>query len=910
MSSRNVFVIVAAIAGIALSCEIRAQTISTYAGGGAFVDAPALSISAPTPQGTAIAPDGTVYYSAGNSVYHLNPGAATVTLVAGNGTPGYSGDGGPATSAQLYSPVGVAIDTAGNLYIADSNNQVIRRVDASSGTITTAAGNGTPGYSGNGGPATSAQLTYPSGVAVDAAGNLYIADSNNNVIRRVDAASGTITTVAGVGTQGYSGDTGLATSAQLHYPTGVAVDAGGNLYIADLNNAVIRRVDASSGTITTAAGTGTPGYSGDSGPATSAELSYPHDVTVDAAGNLYIADTNNLVIRRVDASSGTITTVAGNHTYGYSGDGQSATAAQLTVPYGVAVDPGGNLYIADTNNNVIRRVDASSGTITTAAGNGTPGYSGDGGPATSAQLYSLSGVAVDAAGNLFIADSGNNVIRRVDASSGTITTAAGNGTPSYGGDGGPATSAQLNYPYGVAVDAAGNLFIADYGNDVIRRVDASSGTISTVAGNHTSGYSGDGGPATNAQLSGPLGVAVDAADNLYIDDLNNNVIRRIDSANGTITTVAGNNAYGYSGDGGLATSAELYNPYGVAVDAAGNLYIADSYNFAIRRVDASSGKISTVAGNHTSGYSGNGGPATRAQLTYPDGVALDAAGNLYIGDTANEVVRRVDASSGTITTVAGNNAYGYSGDGGPATSAELSSPLGVAVDAAAKLYISDPGNARIRVMSVATSTFTATPSALNFGNEPAGNTSAPMLVTVKNTGNVPLALTIARSGTNPAQFSQTKTCGTSVAVSSTCKISVVFKPTATGAKSAALNINGGGAGTQTVALSGTGVASYTVSTTSVPFGNVPHGTTSGSQSVTVTNTSTVALPIRTIKLSGTNPGQFSQTNTCGTSVAASATCTISVVFKPTVKGLKTATLSVNAGGGAGTKTVALSGTGT
>jgi hypothetical protein len=214
------------------------------------------------------------------------------------------------------------------------------------------------------------------------------------------------------------------------------------------------------------------------------------------------------------------------------------------------------------------------------------------------------------------------------------------------------------------------------------------------------------------------------------------------------------------------------------------------------------------------------------------------------------------------------------------------------------------------LMSVASSTFTATPNALSFGNEVAGSASGAMLVTVKNTGNVPLALTITRSGANPGQFPDSHNCGTSVAVRKSCTISVSFKPTATGLKTATLNINGGGAGTQTVALSGTGVASYTVSPTSVPFGSVPHGTTSAAQSVTVTNTSAVALPITSIKLSGTNPAQFSQTNDCGKSVAIKSTCTISAAFKPTRKGSKTATLNISAGGGAGKQTIALSGTGT
>ncbi|WP_247233359.1 MopE-related protein, partial [Telluribacter sp. SYSU D00476] len=623
----------------------------------------------------------------------------TISTVAGNGIFGYGGDGGLATSASLRSPSGVAVDAAGNLYIVDRGNHRIRRVSASDGTISTVAGNGTPRYSGDGGLATSASLWSPSGVAVDAAGNLYIADQTNHRIRRVSASDGTISTVAGNGTARYSGDGGLATSASLWSPIGVAVDAAGNLYIADLNNYRIRRVSASDGTISTVAGNGTVGYGGDGGLATSASFRDLSGVAVDAIGNIYIADILNHRIRRVSASDGTISTVAGTGTQGYSGDGGLATSASLWSPRNVAVDAAGNLYIADQSNQRIRRVSASDGTISTVAGNGTASYGGDGGLATSASLYYPSDVAVDAIGNIYIADQSNQRIRRVSASDGTISTVAGNGTYGYSGDGGPATSASLATPRYIAVDAAGNLYIADLNNYRIRRVSASDGTISTVAGNGTAGYGGDGGLATSATLGNPGGVAVDAAGNLYIADQSNQRIRRVSASDGTISTVAGNGAYGYGGDGGLATSASFRDPSDVAVDAAGNLYIADQHNQRIRRVSASNGTISTVAGTGVFEYSGDGGPATSARINNPSGVAVDAAGNLYIADFGNQRIRRVSASDGTISTVAGTGTQGYSGDGGPATSASFRYPYGVAVDAAGNLYIADRDNYRIRWVS-------------------------------------------------------------------------------------------------------------------------------------------------------------------------------------------------------------------
>ena len=341
--------------------------------------------------------------------------------------------------------------------------------------------------------------------------------------------------------------------------------------------------------IKTVAGNGRIGYSGDSGSAISAELNFPTGVAVDASGNLFIADRGNSVIRKV-STSGVITTVAGNGTYGYSGDGGSATAAELYWPSSVAVDASGNLFIADNWNNRIRKV-STSGVITTVAGNGTSGYNGDGGSADSAELSNPYGVAVDASGNLFIADWGNNRIRKV-STSGIITTVAGNGTSGYSGDGGSADSAELYYPVGVAVDASGNLFIADEYNHRIRKV-STSGVITTVAGKiGAGGYSGDGGSATAAELSTPLGVAVDASGNLFIADKLNNRIRKV-STSGIITTVAGNGTRGYSGDGGSADSAELNYFSGVAVDASGNLFIADEYNNRIREVIG--GAITPVA---------------------------------------------------------------------------------------------------------------------------------------------------------------------------------------------------------------------------------------------------------------------------------------------------------------------------
>jgi uncharacterized protein (TIGR03437 family) len=641
-------------------------------------------------------PAGNVFFAAQNAVLRLDATTGILTPVAGNGTHGFSGDGGPATSAQLSGPSGVAVDSAGNLYIVDQFNYRVRKV--SNGVIATVAGNGVCcGSSGDNGPATSAQFNfaanggYPVGIAVDSAGNLYIAD--NFRIRKV--SNGVITTVAGNGMSGSSGDNGPATSAQLNQPEGLAVDSAGHLYIADWQNNRIRMV--SNGVITTAVGNGTRGFSGDGGPATSAQLAYPQSVAVDSAGNLYIADASNSRIRKV--SNGVIATVAGNGGFGFSGDGGPAVSAQLNGPTGLAVDSAGNLYIADQSNQRIRKV--SNGMITTVVGGGTS--IGDNGPVASAQ-FAPAGVAVDSAGNLYIADQLNQRIRKV--SNGVITTVAGNGTQGYSGDNGPATSAEFEDPVGVAVDSAGSLYIADHANDRIRKV--TNGVIVTVAGNGTVGFSGDGGPATNAQLSWPGGVAVDSAGNLYIADSDNFRIRKV--SNGVIATVAGNGMSGFSGDNGPATSAQLAYPSGVAVDSAGSLFIADSNNNRIRKV--SNGVITTVAGDGVPGYSGDNGPATSAQLAYPSGVAVDSAGSLFIADSNNNRIRKV--SGGVITTIAGNGTEGYSGDGGPATSAELSLPFDIAMDSAGNVYISDDYNGTIRLLTPSSCTYSVSPTALQF----------------------------------------------------------------------------------------------------------------------------------------------------------------------------------------------------
>jgi hypothetical protein len=677
--------------------------IKTDAGGGVGDGGLATTATLDEPFAVAIGPDdGDIFIddTLDNRIRMVNATTGVITTIAGDGVEGYSGDGGPATSAELNTPKGIALDSTGqHLFISDTGNAVVREVNLATGVISTVAGDSTSGYSGDGGPATSAELQAPTALTVDRAGDLFIADTGNHVIREVIAATGKIDTVAGDGDTGDTGDGGQATSAELSSPQGVAVNSLGDLFIADSFNDKVREVNLSTGVISTVAGTGAAGDSGNGGQATSAELQQPDGLAVSSSGELLISDTQNNGIRQVNLGTGVITQVAGDGSFGYTGDGGAATSAELNNPQSVAVDSAGDVFITDTYNSVIREVTAATGNISTVAGNGFGSFYGDGGPATLAAFHDVASVAVDSKGDLFIADSLNNEVREVNATTGVITAIAGTGFEGYSGDGGPATSALLDDPTSVAIDSSGNIYIADFNNNVIRKVNIATGVITTVAGDGNGGDSGDGGQATNAELNLPEGVAVDSSGNIYIADTGNQVVREVSAATGRITTVAGNGTAGASGDGGLATAAELNTPTGVAVDSTGDLFIADSNNNEIREVSAATGLITLVAGNGTAGSSGNGESPTAAELNAPSAIALDSAGDLFIADTNNNEIREVSAVTGLITLVAGNGTAGYQGDGGPPTSAELSQPRGIAVTPLGSLYICDGLNEVVREIS-------------------------------------------------------------------------------------------------------------------------------------------------------------------------------------------------------------------
>jgi trimeric autotransporter adhesin len=679
-----------------LSSVSSAQSVSSVAGGGP--GNATIAVSAGIPKPTAIARDsqGNIFFISSDTgqVYKIDT-SGRLSLSGG----GCTNNGQTAVSACLSGVTGIAIDLRGNIYLADPSRDLIHRIDAVSGVISIAAGSpGQFSFSGDGGPAISAGLGGPEGIAVDVSGNIFIADTQAQRIRRVDASSGIISTVAGTGTAGFNGDGLAAINAQLNFPVGVAVDASGNLFIADYTNGRFRRVDAATGIIVTLA-TGAP-----------------VGVSVDSLGNAYFTEQFTNTVQRFDAQTLALTTVAGNGNAGFNGDGRPASGASLSLSSiaGLFVSRTDNIDIADTNNFRIREVASATGLISTIVGIGTPG---DNGPATAASLGIPEDVATDSAGNIFIADQQNQRIRRVDASTGIIATVAGGAPGSFScsgscGDGGPATSAFV-LPQGVVVDSLGNLFIADQAR--VRRVDAITGVITTVAGSGTPGFSGDGGPAVTANLSFNIAIALDASGNLLIADEENNRVRKVDAVSGVISTVAGDGVAGYNGDGIAATSASLNFPFAVKADASGNILIADTGNERVRKVDSVTGTISTVAGSGAFGFigsNGDGGPAVAAALGEPEGLALDSAGNLFVADFGSRDVRRVDAASGVITTIAGNDSCCFGGDGGPATSAILSGPRGLTIDNSGNLLIADALNNRIRkAAGVATP---ATPPACSF----------------------------------------------------------------------------------------------------------------------------------------------------------------------------------------------------
>jgi hypothetical protein len=891
--------------------------------------------------------------------------AQNITTLAGGGPTGLS-----AKTSALGTPWAVVQDSTGNTYISDNLSNRVFKVDAS-GTLTVLAGNIVNNYNqgnhGDGQLANAAPLNAPEGIAVDSKGNVYIADTNNNAIRVVNTQSSSITlegltipagvieTIAGDGngtacspTTGPCGDGGPATLATLNGPGGVWLDTDGNVYIADTLDSRIRVVNMQASAITfyggtsgvtaitvppgniqTIAGTGTAGFNND-GPAPTQKINLPDGIFVagSAVSNtvvIVIADTINDRVRVVNTQpslsasvagvsilAGNIVTVAGDGVEGYMGDGFAATLAELNHPSAAVTDNLGNLYIADgdnlpppqtvvTSNEVIREVNASNNVISTVVGDGTRCSNftlpcGDGKAATSANLWAPTGVFLEGSGDLLIADQNDDAIREV-VIGGDIQTVMGallntSYSPFPVTLTSAAADAELRRPAGVGSDVVGNTYIADTFNNAIRKVEA-DGTISTVVGNgnpcNTSNC-GDGGPANSATVTTPFDVAFDNAGNLYIADSGDNLIRVVNNqataikiagqtiAAGDILTVAGNGtpcASAPCGDGNPATNAELNSPEGLYVDPAGNIFIADTSDNAIRKVSVA-GTITTVAGaanpnaactNSLAGQCGDTGPATSALLNSPGGVGLDGTGNIYISDTGDNRVRVVGATSGIINAFAGTGVGCTSNckNGGPALDALLDLPQNLFVDFSGNVFIADAFDFEVREVTKSDGNIqgVAGNETRGFSGDGGLATSAQLAVPFGVSGDPSGDLLIA----DIVEWRIRKVVG------------LVATP-----------------------------PSADLSKTSVSFPAQALNTKSASVPVTVSNAGHGANLTTTITVTGTDKSDFAETNNCA-SVPGPGSCTINITMTPAAAGALSAVLMITDNAPGSPQTINLSGTG-
>jgi trimeric autotransporter adhesin len=862
----------------------------------------------------------------------------TINTVAGGGTPANI-----ATSADLPSPAAVVEDASGNVYISAPDTYYIFKVTPAGG-LSVYAGIGIYAGGGNNGPAVRAGLAGVKALALDSKGDLYLADWGNNNIRCIIAVSGgcggstlpvgdIVVVVNRTGTSCYPttaacGDFGPAIDAQISQPEALFIDSSNNIWFSDTFDFRIRCVVGTSGgcdanllynqtypvgDILTVAGNGNfcdgPQFDcGNDGPVLDAKFDLPNGVVVDKAGNFYIADTRDFTVRCVLAVAGgcggstqpvgNVTIFAGSGFFcsnplSKCGDGGPAATANVWNPAGLAFDKSGDLYIADASDNRIRCVlgvtrgcggsPLAVGDITTVAGNGHQGFVGDTGKARSAWLNLPNSVFVDAKGKILIADTGNQRIREVVSEH--INTIAGGGS---NGDGGNATSATLANPNTVAWDSSGNYYIADAANNQIRKV-TPAGIISTIAGTGIAGTP-NANPvlAINATLNTPNGLAVDASNNIYVADTGNQVIRCIiavsggcggsTAAVGDILTVAGdgnscvpNN--GACGDGGQAALAQLTEPSSVAIDAKGNVYIADRGAHRVRHVNAS-GVITTLAGTGVKGFSGNNGPANKARLSRAYGVAVDNSGNVYIADSPNNQIRCVlevshgcggsTAAVGDIVAFAFNGKPSCKGDGGSALSATMNNPLEVAVDPFGNVFVSGGSDNVVRRIDAVSLTVETVAGNFQHCQQAgfAGDGGPSAQATLDNVGSAVDSegdLLIADAGNNRVR-------------------EVTLAPVAT------------------------------LSKKSLTFPTEPVGQSSPPQPVTLKNTGFADLRISGEQIEGYDTGDFSISgNTCGKQLAPVGSCSISVVFTPQKAGKRTARLVIT--DSLGQQTVYLVGTG-
>lgn len=660
-----------------------------------------------------------------------------LSLVAGG--LGVAGDGVGA-EARFKMPEAVVSDGADNLYIADYGNHTVRKVAVSTGAVTTIAG--VAGSAGStDGVGAVARFNGPLGIALDGAGTLYVADYFNYTIRKVDISTGAVTTLAGsAGSRGTAD--GPGSTAQFDHPYGIAF-GGGALYVADSSNHTIRKVVPSTGAVTTVAGGS--GLSGSNdGPGTTARFNAPAGVAADNAGSLYVVDAANFLIRKVQVSASTfdVSTLAGVVGMSGSFDGTGAMA-RFNYPYGIAIDAPDTLYVADYAGSTIRKVVVSARVVTTLAGKANMAGSSDG-SGSAAAFNQPNGLATDGAGHLFVADHGNNTIRKIVLATATVSTLAGTAgsqtSPETGGSAdGVGAAARFKVPYGVVAVDDDTLYAADTYNHTIRKVDVRTGTVTTLAG--TGGVAGAmDGRGASARFNLPSALTADGNGSLYVTDYGNQLIRRVEVSTGAVTTIAGMIGMAGSTDG-LGAAARFDRPQGIATDGAGTLFVADTGNHTIRRVDASTGAVTTLVG--TAGMAGStDGSGSAARFNNPYGVALDAVGTLYIADYGNHAIRKVTVGPRAVTTMAGMAGMAGYADGTGA-GARFDSPTGMTFDGTGSLYIADSGNHTLRKLdigdgSVSTLVGTAGAAGVRLGALP-GRLNQARGVTVSPSGQLFIA---------------------------------------------------------------------------------------------------------------------------------------------------------------------------
>jgi len=891
----------------------------------------------------------------------------------------------------LYYPYGIAVDSrTHDIYFAEFSLGDVRRIAGGvpTGKVSLFAGSGgSSSYVncggsapyGDGGKAVDAYLCEPQAISIDNSAdpvNVFISENDRCDMREVVGSSGDIYQVAGSYTLGCGfKDDVVATSGQLAYPWQSYVSVSGStttVTVSDLSNCRIRQYALTytgsvpkPGIIKTIAGNGTCSYSGDAGSAQDAGFE-PVGLGVDRSGNIYIGDWPNDRVRKVTKSTNQISTYAGWGNTNYSlptgilndVGGQPA----LYLPYIVYADPASsNIYIGGYYGQADYVWNSATKELSNVAGNGTAGFSGDGASAigVTAELNYPLGIAKDAKGNLYIADDNNCAIREVEASSGIITTIAGgseghlNGC-GYSGDGNTAVNAQFNHPQDLKIDSAGNIYIADFYNCAIRKINTSN-IVSTVIGGVQCGYSGDDGPASRAVISNPETIALDAANNLYIADYNNQRIREIVAQTGNIITVAGNGFRGYTGDG-TATVNMLNAPTGVASDPNGNLFIADDNNQLLRWVTPSDQMITFAGTPDSAGYSGDGGSALKAQFYYPNGITVDNQGNIYTADYSNNVIRKISAFAGyglsTANIAFGPQTPGTTSDFQPITVSAIG-PIDIGaiqvsagfteIDNCANSSLTTWQTCEIDVYFQPTAagktkgTLTIASNAF-FQNQTNPNSDQPSTVALTGTGqgltlsgslafgDVPLknpvTATLSLNNNGPAlslsKIYLTSTTAFSIASGGTCPLTggtlgangsctlhVAFNPPAVGGDKSTLVVESSDPASPLLEeATGTGTEVKT-STSSINFGTIKHGTTS-TVDLTVSNIGTASFTLA-VSISGTGFSIASSGKTCGSSVAAGASCVLPIEYAPTAIGTSSGSLTLTTSGGAN-PTIPLSGT--